>query len=257
LNIFTNLVYIFYNYIFPANIYLISIIIISKPILSSFKLARIRNFTFQAIFVLFCYIGRSISLVFHLLCLFRSWNKKNASHRNANVDKNPKAAATTSLPSRLPPNWTIHPDAARHVMARMIPKNTSNIKTQESLKVSYMCDNLNRIVITENTKDAMTTALKKVKAAPGACIDVSMLHVIAIMQDINSIILHIPLGVFKKGRSAMLSCWSSPCLIKTFSKQMIKLNTRRFGCKLEGFVDGYFLMEIVYLWTHELNKSSS
>ena len=47
-----------------------------------------------------------------------------------------------------------------------------------------MCDNLNRIVITENTKDAMTTALKKVKAAPGACIDVSMLHVIAIMQDI-------------------------------------------------------------------------
>jgi hypothetical protein len=30
-----------------------------------------------------------------------------------------------------------------------------------------------------------------------------MLHVMATIQDINSIVLHMPLGVFKKWRSAM------------------------------------------------------
>ena len=131
----------------------------------------------------FYYIGRSISLVFHLRCLFLSWTRKKASHKNANVERNPKAAATTSLPSRLPPNWTIHPDATKQVIAKMMQKTTSNIKTHPSLKVSYMWDTRNNSVNIENIKEAITTALKKVKAAPGAWSDVSMLHVIAITQD--------------------------------------------------------------------------
>jgi len=61
-----------------------------------------------------------------------------------------------------------------------------------------MCEILNRSVNTENIKDAMTTALKNVNAAPGACTEVNMLHVIATIQDIVSIVLHMPLGVFKK-----------------------------------------------------------
>jgi hypothetical protein len=50
--------------------------------------------------------------------------------------------------------------------------------------VSYMCETLNKRVNTENIKDAMTTALKNVKAAPGACREVRMLHVSDTTQDI-------------------------------------------------------------------------
>ena len=132
---------------------------------------------------LYFYIVASISLVFHLRCLFLSWTRKKASHKNANVERNPKAAATTSLPSRFPPNWTIHPDATKHVMAKMTPKTTSNIKTHPSLKVSYMWDTRNKSVNIENIREAITTALKKVKAAPGAWREVRMLHVMAITQD--------------------------------------------------------------------------
>ena len=124
----------------------------------------------------------------------------------------------------------------------MTQNTTSNIKTHESLNVSYMCEILNRRVNAENIKDAMTTALKNVNAAPGACTEVNMLHVMATIQDIyknkqliilingidinvlllchdilhinaciifkqylltNSIVLHMPLGVFKKWRSVM------------------------------------------------------
>ena len=65
----------------------------------------------------------------------------------------------------------------------MTQNTTSNIKTHESLNVSYMCEILNRRVNTENIKDAMTTALKNVNAAPGACTEVNMLHVMATIQD--------------------------------------------------------------------------
>ena len=47
-----------------------------------------------------------------------------------------------------------------------------------------MCEILNRRVNTENIRDAMTTALKNDSAAPGACTDVNMLHVMATIQDI-------------------------------------------------------------------------
>ena len=66
----------------------------------------------------------------------------------------------------------------------MMQKTTSKIKTHPSLKVSYMCDTLNKRVNIENIKDAMATALKNVRAAPGACREVKMLHVIETTHDI-------------------------------------------------------------------------